>query len=293
MFTTDYSKKTSDPNKAYYHTDTSSARNNGSTTGNDFASTFDAIFNGTGIGDQALRDMFKEIFGDSTTVPNASNHTTRAGKTTKAGKTTTVGKTTTIYDKYANSTAIPSNIGYPVPVISPESHPCKYLADCYTGDKSSLDVSLVATLLNDSIDSIIEFANDNELINTNKKNTPEAEMVLMMLHIIKRCFEKTESENKRRRVVHTVRACRRVAIFMLDHARPIYEGYDLELPTNIINDIIDIINIYNSCVYIDNVAASDLGYPCNSALVEKLVCNNLNFHDCVINEIYRYTTDET
>ena len=40
MLTTDYSKKTSDPNKAYYHTDASSAKNH------DFASTFDAIFNG-------------------------------------------------------------------------------------------------------------------------------------------------------------------------------------------------------------------------------------------------------
>ena len=289
MLTTDYSKKTSDPNKAYYHTDASSARNNGSTAGNNFTNTFDAIFNGTGIGDQALRDMFKQIFGDSMFASNASNHTTIAGKTTKAGETTTVGKTTTMYDKYANSTAIPSNIDYLM--ISPESHPCKYLADCYTGDKSSFDISLVATLLNDSIKGIIEFPDDE--IDTNKKNTPEAEMILMMIHIIKRCFDKTESENKRRRVVHTVRACRRVAIFMLDHARPIHEGYDLELPTNILKDIIDIIEIYHSCVYTGNVATSDLGYPCNSALVETLVCNNLNFHDCVINEIYRYSTDET
>lgn len=261
---------------------------NKTTAGNDFTNTFDAIFNGTGIGDETLRDMFKEIFGDSTTVPNASNYTTKAGKTTKAGETKTVGKTTTIYDKYANSTAVPSKIDYPV--IKPESHPCKYLADCYTGDKSSFDVSLVATLLNGSINSIIEFPDDE--IDTNKK-TPEAEMVLMMIYIIKKCFDKTKSENKRRCVVYTVRACRRVAIFMLDHARPIYEGYDLELPTNILKDIIDIINIYHSCVYIGDVATSDLGYPCNSALVETLVCNNLNFHDCVINEIYRYTTDET
>lgn len=293
MFTTDYSKKTSDPNKAYYHTDASSAKNHedsGNTAGNDFTNTFNAIFNGTGIGDQAIRDLFKQVFGDSSTVSNASNYTTTAGKTTKVGETTTVGKTTTLYDKYANSTAVPSNINYPV--IKPESHPCKYLADCYTGDKSSFDVSLVATLLNDSIKGIIEFP-DDEYVDTNKKNTPEAEMVLMMLHIIKSCFDKTEGENRRRRVVHTVRVCRRVAIFMLDHARPIYEGYDLELPTNILNDIIDIINIYNSCVYIKDVATSDLGYGYNSALVETLVCNNLNFHDCVINEIYRYSTDET
>jgi hypothetical protein len=136
----------------------------------------------------------------------------------------------------------------------------------------------------DSILSVDLVVFENTIGKDAVNEIPEIAMLYNMIDVIQFV---NKAHNKRDITIRLIKACRNVAVFMLDHARPTHSGWDLEPPANIIRDIICILEIEYDGIGDDEINQDNLFID-----IERICCNNLNFYTCVMNELNRYNTDE-
>lgn len=248
MLTTDYSKKTSNSNEAYYHTDTSSARNHEFTDNSSTAKEEELDY---------LNNKFTARYSDfyrSKTIKMPSQY---------------------LYNEIQSAIVNRYNMAHMGGV--------------------SLDIQKDLSKVSDlfiagTIDEILKFSFDDLEHDITCTNIGKMlKWMIQQLQGVVTIITMHDRDNKlaiRDLAINYIESARRAAIHMMDHAMPYQSEYWMELPENICNDIIYILNVaYDD---IDLVDADEVNL---SKDVEIVTCNNLTFYKSVMNKIRQYYTD--